>query len=627
MAIVERETPAAPAVERDLDHALEASVERLLGLQHPGGWWVGELESNVTMTAQHVFLLHFLRRLDEATLARCANELLSRQRPDGTWAIYWGGEPDLAATIESYAALRMAGLGSDDPRLAGARRFIEGRGGIGASRAFTRMWMALIGAWRWQDVPQIPVEIVLLPHTAPFSVYDFACWARQTLVALSVVMHYRPARPVAPERACTELDLGTVRTTRGPIDWGDRLLTRYQGGRFKPGRERALRAAERWIIDRQELDGSWGGIQPPWVWSLVALACRGHGPDSPYLARGLAGWTRFMVEDGERLRPEACQSPVWDTALATLGLRAAGLPADHPALRRAVDWLLREEVRARGDWGIRLPGVEPGGWSFEHDNDLYPDVDDAAVVALALNELGTGAEPVRRACGWVAAMQSSGGGWGAFDVDNRAAWLYRLPVCDFGFVIDPPSADVAGHAVELLANEPGYEETVRRGVEYLLREQEEDGSWYGRWGVNYLYGVAAVLPALEAAGVPREHAAIRAAVAWLERCQNADGGFGEDCRSYDPGDDGLAWRGRGDSTASQTAWALIALVAAGEVRSECAARAIDYLVRTQRDDGDWDEAHFTGTGFPRDFMIRYPLYRIVWPVLALGRVRAALRGA
>ncbi len=488
------------------------------------------------------------------------------------------------------------------------------------------MWLALLGIWRWQDIPQIPVEVMLLRPWMPVSVYDFACWARQTLVALSVVMHYRPVRPLASERACHELNLGLV-PQRGPLAWGDRLLTRYQLGGFNPGRERALALAERWILDRQELDGSWGGIQPPWVWSLVALVCRGHGPDSPYLSRGLEGWRRFMVEDGDRLRPEACQSPIWDTALAILALRAAGVPADEPALRRAGEWLLREEVRARGDWAVRLPGVEPGGWSFEFDNDLYPDVDDAAVVALALKEIDLGGAAVERAAGWTAAMQSSGGGWGAFDVDNRAEWLYSLPFCDFGFVIDPPSVDVSGHAIELLAREAGYSETVRRGVAYILAEQEEDGSWYGRWGVNYLYGVGAALPALEAAGVRHEHPAMRNAVAWLERCQNPDGGFGEDCRSYELGEAGLAWRGRGESAASQTAWALLGLVAAGEARSETARRAVEWLCDAQRPDGDWDEESFTGTGFPRDFLIRYHLYRIVWPVLALARVRTALARA
>jgi squalene-hopene/tetraprenyl-beta-curcumene cyclase len=606
----------------DLEQAVDAAAERLLELQRPGGWWAGELESNVTMTAQHAFLLHFLGLLDGDTLERLRNELLARQRPDGTWAIYWGGEPDLAATLEAYAALRLAGLGPDDRRLAGARSFCEERGGIGAARVFTRMWLALLGAWRWDEIPQIPTELVFLRPWMPFSIYDFACWARQTLVALSIVMHYRPVRPVPRDRACIELDLGPTRASAVGHS-ADRLLARYPAQPLRPVRERALAAAERWILDRQELDGSWGGIQPPWVWSLVALVCRGHGPDSPYLRRGVDGWNRFLVEDGDRLRPEACQSPVWDTALAVLAARAAGVPADEPALRRAGEWLVGEEVRARGDWSVRLPGVEPGGWAFEHDNDLYPDVDDTPVVALALKELGLGSAAVERACRWVGAMQSSNGGWGAFDVDNGFDWLYRLPFCDFGRVIDPPSVDVTAHAVELLAREPGYDAVVRRGVEYILREQEPEGCWYGRWGVNYVYGIGAALPALAAAGLPSSHPAIRRAVAWLERCQNADGGFGEDCRSYDLGDAGTAWWGRGESTPSQTAWALLALVAAGEAGSQCARRAVAWLCEAQRPDGDWDEELFTGTGFPRDFMIRYHLYRLAWPLLALGRVRAA----
>ena len=611
-------------VATDLDRAVAAAAERLLELQRPGGCWAGELESNVTMTAQHAFLLHFLGVLDDETLARLGNELLARQRPDGTWSIYWGGEPDFAATVEAYAALRLAGLPPGDARLAGARAFCEERGGIGAARVFTRMWLALLGVWRWDEIPHIPPEIVLLRPWMPFSIYDFACWARQTLVPLSVVMHYRPVRPVPGDRACFELDLGTARRPSGLVHRVDRLLARYQAQRIRPGRERALVAAERWMVDRQELDGSWGGIQPPWVWSLVALVCRGHGPDSPYLRRGVEGWKRFLVEDADRLRPEACQSPVWDTALAVLALRAAGVPPDERALRRAGEWLVAEEVRARGDWSLRLPGVEPGGWAFEYDNDLYPDVDDTPMVALALDELGMGRAAVARACRWVAAMQSSNGGWGAFDVDSGCEWVYRLPFCDFGRVIDPPSVDVTAHAVELLAHENGYDDVVGRGVDYILREQEADGCWYGRWGVNYVYGVGAALPALAAAGVPPSHPAMRRAIAWLERCQNEDGGFGEDCRSYDGGDAGIAWRGRGDSTPSQTAWALLALVAAGEAQSQCGRRAVAWLCDAQRPDGDWDEELFTGTGFPRDFMIRYHLYRLVWPLLALGRARAAL---
>ena len=611
-------------VATDLDRTLDAAVERLLALQRPEGFWVAELESNVTMTAQHIFWTTFLRLADEDTVRRCANELLARQRDDGTWAIYWGGEPDIAATVESYAALRMAGLDADDPRLAGARHFVESRGGIGAARVFTRIWLALFDLWPWEEVQAIPPEFVLLRPELPFSVYDFGCWARQTVVALSIVMHYRPVRHLPEERLARELDLGPI--SRRPSAWNlaDSFLRWHNGQPFQPGRERALAYAERWLIDRQELDGSWGGIQPPWVWALIALACRGHGPESPYFRRGVEGWKRFMVEDGDRLRPEACQSPVWDTCLAVVALHAAGLPADDPSLAKAADWLISEEVRARGDWAVRLPGTEPGGWAFEYDNDLYPDIDDAAVVGIGLDDLGKGQAAVERACRWVAAMQCRNGGWGAFDKDNDAYWLYDIPFFDFGAVIDPPSVDVTGHAVELLARKPGYEEAVRRAVDYLLAQQEENGSWFGRWGVNYVYGTGSALPALEAAGIPQEHPAVRRAVGWLGSVQNADGGYGEDCRSYDGGDEGRSWHARGESTASQTAWALLGLVAAGEAQSETAGRAAAFLADTQLEDGDWDEPWFTGTGFPRDFLINYHLYRTYWPVMALGRLKAAL---
>jgi squalene-hopene/tetraprenyl-beta-curcumene cyclase len=611
-------------VGTDVDRALDAGVERLLALQNPGGWWVAELESNVTMTAQHIFWTTFLGLADEDTVRRCANELLARQKDDGTWAIYWGGEPDLAATVESYAALRMAGLGPEDPRLAGARRYIEQQGGIGASRVFTRIWLALFDLWPWEEIQAIPPELVLLRPELPFSVYDFGCWARQTVVALSIVMHYRPVRRLPEERLAREIDLGPAPRPATVWNLADSFLRWYNGQSFQPGRERALAYAERWLIDRQELDGSWGGIQPPWVWALIAFACRGHGLESPYLRRGIDGWKRFMVDVGERLRPEACQSPVWDTCLALVALRDAGVPADEPALRKAGDWLLQEEVRARGDWAVRLPGVEPGGWSFEYDNDLYPDVDDAAVVSIALNALGMGRPAVDRACRWLDAMQSGDGGWGAFDKDNDAYWLYEIPFFDFGAVIDPPSVDVTAHAVELFAKVPGYEDATRRGVTYLLDRQEPDGAWWGRWGVNYVYGTGAALPALAAAGLTPTHPAMQRAVSWLESAQNEDGGFGEDCRSYDAAEAGAPWRGRGESTASQTAWALLGLVAAGEARSEAATRAAAWLAATQREDGDWDEPYFTGTGFPRHFLINYHLYRTYWPVMALGRLKAAL---
>jgi len=586
-----------------LDEAIDRGTRRLLELQRPGGIWVGELESNVTMTAQHLFWHHVLGLRTPELDRRIANELMARLRDDGTWAIWFEGPPDLSTSIEAYVALRMAGI---DPG-AKALAYIRREGGVPKSRLFTKCFLALLDQWPWQRMVPIPPELVLLPPSAPFSIYNFACWARQTFVALSVAQSLRPVRPA-------DVDLSAIGAIRG--------RTR-PAGRPNALRRRALARAEQWIRDRQEADGSWGGIQPPWVWGIVALAALGHGFDDPVLRKAVDGWQGFMVEDGDRLRPEACQSPVWDTGLAVLALRACGVPADHPQLKAAGAYLLGEEVTVNGDWAIRVPGLAPGGWAFEYENDLYPDVDDAAVIALALRGLGIGDAAVGRGLDWLVGMQSKRGGWGAFDVDNQAMWLYRIPFCDFGKVTDEPSADVTAHALETLGREQGYDGAIERGLRFLLDEQEADGSWFGRWGVNHLYGTGAALPALEACGVPADHPSVRRAVGWLDSVQQAHGGFGEDIRSYaDP-----IWRGRASfATPSQTAWALTGYVAAGNAEVTSARRAADYLCHVQRDDGDWDEQHFTGTGFPLDFMIRYHLYRISFPLLALGRMRERLSG-
>jgi squalene-hopene/tetraprenyl-beta-curcumene cyclase len=585
-----------------LDRAVERGAERLLSLQHPDGWWKGELESNATMIAEHLFLLHFLGLRDVETDRLLANELLARRRADGTWSIWFEGPPDLSVTVEAYTALQLAGVDAGDA----TRAYIRRAGGVARTRIFTRAFLALIGQWPWRRLAHVPVELILLPAGGPLSVYDFACWARQTMVALSVVEALRPVRP-------SEIDLREI---------GGRKTDPSPPRRFSPIRRTAIRLAERWVRERQEADGSWGGIQPPWVWSLIMLAALGHGVEDPAFARGLAGWERFLIRDGDRLRPEACQSPVWDTALSVLALRAAGVSPDDPALEAAGKWLLDEEVRVRGDWAIRRPHLAPGGWAFEFDNDLYPDVDDTAVVILALRELGIGDDAVRRGLDWMVGMQSASGGWGAFDVDNEALWLYKLPICDFGKVTDEPTSDVTAHALEVLGHEQGYESARERGLQWLLAEQERDGSWFGRWGVNHLYGTAAALPALEACGVQPGHPAVGRAIRWLDGVQKPDGSFGEDIRSYsDP-----AWRGRGSTSPSQTAWALMAYESGGAVEALSTRRAAQYLCRVQRPDGDWDEQHYTGTGFPLDFMIRYHLYRLTFPLLALGRVRERLNG-
>jgi squalene-hopene/tetraprenyl-beta-curcumene cyclase len=593
-------TVAPERIETRLDQAIEAATGRLIELQHPEGYWVGELESNATMIAQHLFWHHVLGLRTPELDRKIANELLARMRDDGTWSIWFGGPADLSTSIEAYAALKLAGV---DPGPE-AREFIRSQGGIPKSRIFTKCFLALLGQWPWQRISPIPVELVLLPPGAPFSIYNFACWARGTFVPLAVCRALRPVRPATVDLR----EIGARPGQSKPAPPPSRL------------RAIAIKEAERWVRAHQEADGSWGGIQPPWVWSILMLVVLGHGLEDETLRRAVEGWRGFTIDEGDRLRPEACQSPVWDTGLAVLALRDSGLGPEHPALVRAADWLEREEVTVVGDWAVRRPELAPGGWAFEFENDLYPDVDDTVVVALALRRCHRAHEAVDRGLAWAAGMQSRSGGWGAFDVDNEAFWLYRLPFCDFGKVTDEPSADVTAHALEALAPEPGYESEVRRGLDWLLAEQETDGSWFGRWGVNHVYGTGSALPALEACGIEPEHPAFRRAVIWLDSVQNEDGGFGEDIRSYADRNR----RGRGESTPSQTAWALLAYVAANEADGPAARRAAEWLCRAQRPNGDWEENHYTGTGFPLDFMIRYHLYRLHFPLLALGRLRERL---
>jgi squalene-hopene/tetraprenyl-beta-curcumene cyclase len=416
----------------------------------------------------------------------------------------------------------------------------------------------------------------------------------------------------------------------------DRLLRLHERLPWKPFRKHALAKAEAWVLERQEADGSWGGIQPPWVYSLIALKLRGHrleNAEDP-LARGFAGFygpKGFAIQTSEpapdggvqkTFRLQACLSPVWDTGLAMMALEDAGLSADHPALVRAGSWLLEEQILAGGDWQ-RNCRAAPGGWAFEFANDVYPDTDDSSVVLMALRDAeldeAQKTAALRRGTDWLVAMQSKNGGWGAFDRNNTQTWTRQIPFADFGEMIDPPSVDVTAHIVEYLGRIGwrGDHPVIRRALDYVRREQEPDGPWYGRWGVNLIYGTGAVLPALQAVGEPMDGPDVRRAVEWLLERQNEDGGWGEKVESYyDP-----KWRGRGPSTASQTGWALMALMAAGEGTSPAVVRGVSYLLESQNEDGGWDEEAFTGTGFPTDFMIRYHIYRDVFPLMALGRFR------
>jgi squalene-hopene/tetraprenyl-beta-curcumene cyclase len=592
-----------------LRRTLQRGIDRLVELQHPEGFWKGELETNVTIDAEDLFLRHYLGILDSESAAATAKWIRSKQRDDGSWATFYGGPPDLSTTVEAYVALRLAGDAPTEAHLVAARELIVSKGGLARTRVFTRMWLSLLGVWRWDRVPVLPPEQILLPARAPLSVYSFACWARQTIVALQVATALRPVRPLP--FALDELPAGTER--RPPLF--DRALHAYGRRPLPPLRRHALERAIAWIVRRQEADGSWGGIQPPWVWSLIALNAYGLPLSAEPMRRGLDGLDGFTISDAAGRRIEACQSPVWDTALAVIALLDAGVEPTHPSVARAAQWLASREIRHRGDWTRRRPYLEPGGFAFEFANDWHPDIDDTAEVVMALRRAGTGADAADRGLAWTVGMQSKGGGWAAFDADNTSALPRRLPFCDFGEVTDPPSADVTAHVVEALALEGrSGERPARDGIAYLLDQQERDGSWFGRWGANHLYGTGAAVPALAACGLAG-HPSVGRAVAWLRSVQNEDGGFGEDLRSYRD----TAWRGRGASTASQTSWALLALEAAG-VHDETVDRAVTFLATTQQPDGSWDEPWFTGTGFPGDFYLNYHLYRQVFPISALGRL-------
>ena len=664
----------ANLVEQDMKSRLREALERtqdyFFRTQHEDGYWWGELESNPTMEAEYIMLTHFMGADEGNRILRVAEDIRRRQSEDGSWRMYYGAPGDLSTSIECYFALKLAGDSADAPHMARARAFILAQGGVPRARVFTKIWLALFGQWDWKGTPTMPPDMMLLPKWAPFNIYRFASWARATIVPMTIILTLHPTRPpresawvmeLYPEGPVTFM-LSRWRAKPFSLKGGflllDKALRVYCNLPFVPRRERALEAAVDWIVSHQEADGSWGGIQPPWVYSLIALSALGYRLDHPVVTKGLEGFREHWSlpsEDGEALRVQACLSPVWDTCLALRGLLDSGVPPDHPAIRRAAAWLIREEIRVKGDWAVYRPHLEPSGWAFEFDNVHYPDIDDSAIIVadLALARMNDDAgEQARAACvdravAWLTGMQSSSGGWAAFDWNNESRELADIPFADFGELLDPPSVDVTAHVLEMYGM-LGYgidHPPVRRGLAYIWDQQEHDGAWFGRWGVNYVYGTGAVLPALQALGVDMTQPRVRRAVEWLLAHQNPDGGWGETCVSYpDP-----SLRGQGESTPSQTSWALIALIAAGEALSESVRRGVEFLLRRQQADGTWDEPQFTGCGFPgygpgnqperyeplddpnsqgpelsAAFMINYHLYRNYFPLWALGRYAQAL---
>jgi len=644
LALVGGSTTAEGLGER-VDHTIARASQYLFSTQHARGYWHAPLEANVTMEAEYVFFNRLLGRTRPDVERRLAERLLALQQADGSWPIYHRGPGSLSTTIEAYFALKLVETDAREPALARARDFILGQGGLARAGVFTRMWLAYFNQFPWAGVPSMPVELVLLPPWFPVNIYAMSSWARGTVVPLTLLTAHRPSVRIPAEAAVPELwvrpptrdDVAFARspelvTTRNFFLAVDRALKTLGPVRWRPIRRRAVARAIEWILRHQDSNGQWGGIQPAMVNAVLALHAVGFAADHPVMMSGIQGVEDFLVECEGTLMYQPCVSPNWDTALAARALLDAGLDPSHPALGRAGDWLVANQIFRPGDWSVLNPTLEPGGWAFEFANDWYPDVDDSAVIltvldALPIAQTAAGKRAIAAGLNWTLGMQSRDGGWAAFDTNNTAAFLNRIPFADMEAMIDPPTEDVTGRLLHLMGT-VGYRPDfgrARRAVEFLRRTQRSDGSWWGRWGVNFVYGTWCALAGLEAIGEDLRAPWIRRAVDWLATHQNADGGWGETVASYD--DESLA--GQGDSTPSQTAWAVLGLLAADGPSSRAVERGIAWLCRTQGPDGTWDERHFTGTGFPRHFYLRYHLYRHYFPLMALGQYRARLaaRGA
>ena len=651
-ARLERVAPSLAARARE---AAAAAQDFLFRIQR-GDHWCAELESNTTITAEYVLLRHALGLELADRREGIARHLFSRQRSDGSWAIGEGLPGDVSTTVESYLALRLLGLPLEDERMRLAAQHIRALGGIAGVRVFTRINLALFGLFPWDAVPAVPPELILLPSWSPINVYRISSWARSTMVPLFVVSHHRPAFALPNGRSPDNgwLDhlwleptqksvpyrpsvLASLRADgpgwRSLFNAGDALLRLHGAVRdvapLSHVRAAALSACDRWILDHQEESGDWAGIFPPMLNGVLALHLAGHPLDSAPIRRGLEAIERFRIADENGFRIEACQSPVWDSALSLIGLADSGHDGRDPRLATVRRWIERKQILAdHGDWRIYNRHGEPGGWSFEHANTWYPDVDDTAAVVLALLKGDPGyrrADVVRRAVDWMLSMQNRDGGWAAFDVANDRVYLNQIPFSDMDSLCDPSSPDVTGRVLEALglSGDRAHRAAARGGVAYLRRSQEPEGSWFGRWGVNYVYGTSNVLCGLASQGVAASDPMVVRALAWLESVQNADGGFGEGLASYSD----RSAMGRGPSTASQTAWGVMGLLAYRPPAGAAVARALAWLVDRQLTSGQaagsWAEAEFTGTGFPRHFYLRYHLYRHYFPLMALGRYCAA----
>jgi squalene-hopene/tetraprenyl-beta-curcumene cyclase len=627
----------------DVSTAIARSQEYLLGIQREDGHWEGELTVDSTLCSDYILYMHWRGVVDEELQAKCAAHIRRRQLSDGGWNIYVGGPSEVNASAKAYFALKLAGDSPNAAWMREARANVLRLGGIPAMNTYAKLYLALLGQFPWKSLPTIPPESFLFPNWFFFNIHEMSSWSRAMLAPLAILNHFKPVRHLPASMALHELypaglentDLSLEREPRFP-SWRnfflrcDQLLKLYDRFPVHPLRRRALRVAEKWMTERMG-EGSEGlaAIFPAMLNSMMALRAMGYDENHPLVKKADRDFATLFVEDPDDFRIQPCLSPVWDTAITAIALGESGLPKDHPALANAADWLERREVRIRGDWTAKNPHPEASGWAFEHENVYYPDTDDTMMVLMALRHAAprdpnARREQFDRALRWLLSFQCRDGGWAAFDKDVTAAWLEHVPFADHNAILDPTCSDLTARVLELLGA-IGYDRQspeVRRAIAHLRYTQESDGSWYGRWGVNYIYGTWQVLRGLGSIGENMDQEWIRRGRDWLESCQNDDGGWGETCESYDfP-----TLKGVGPSTASQTAWAVMGLCACGDASRESIRRGVEYLVRMQNADGSWTETETTGTGFPSVFYLRYDMYRLHFPLIALATYRKLAGG-
>ena len=623
-------------IKAKLSKAISAARDHLFGLQHNEGYWSGELEADTTLVSDYIFVHMLLGTPDAERFEKCARQILRFQNEDGGWPIYDGGPSNISAAVKAYFALKMAGYRPDHPALAKARVWINAQGGVPSVNTFTKLYLCALGQYDYDAVPAIPPEIVLFPNWFWFNIYEISSWSRAILIPLSICYAKKPFKKIPDEMAINELfpegrhysQLRLKWDSEKVISWRntflvlDRIAHWFERVHIRPLRSIALHQAEKWMLERFEMSDGLGAIYPAILNSIIALRCLGYSLDDPQVIRAVDEFEKLGIEEEDTFRMQPCMSPVWDTAYAMFALGESGVDRDDPRMVKAGEWMLKKQIRRKGDWAAKVKNVEPGGWYFEFNNEFYPDVDDSAMVMLGLTHVETSderyqSESVKRALDWVLAMQCKNGGWASFDKDNNRMVFQYVPFADHNAMLDPATVDITGRVLECLAAH-GFtlkDKPVQRALKFIRSEQEADGSWFGRWGVNYIYGTMCVLRGLEAIGVDNHEPMVQQAAEWIRMMQNPDGGWGESCGSYDDRNQ----KGIGESTCSQTAWALLGLMAAGDYKSDSVAHGIAYLLEQQQEDGGWFEVPYTGTGFPRVFYLKYTYYYRYFPLMALTK--------